>query len=402
MAFAAAVTLVAAAVWVSRQRLDMSAYLSVVPPRTSPGPPVQARLELANKGARRSPAVVASVPLRAVRPRAPVAGSATALLGNGPLEPGGTASAVYRLPTTPRGIWNLGPVQVRIGDPFGLAERAWHAEGACSFVVHPKVVRLDNLRVGAGGAAGGGRSRWQAPRGEELDGMRDFVAGDDLRLVHWKATAKRDRLTVRQDAGAAARSITVLLDLREASHPPGTVETCLEAATSIVVAALSVPGQQVVLATTAGPAAGPAPGRVAGTALLDLLASADLHDGPGAALPPGAVACDLFIVVAPSVSTGLELARYARRRPSQLLVVATTAPPAGQSPATTSTDGQPGGRPLTVLRTGANLQAAWAALLASGLLEAGGRRAGPATAPRRSATDGTAHQAQPAPGGSRA
>ncbi len=71
---------------------------------------------------------------------------------------------------------------------------------SAQIVVGPAMLGLEDVRgrglAGAvSGAAGGRRS---SGRGDEFSGTRPYVVGDDLRLVHWKSTARRGEFVVRE------------------------------------------------------------------------------------------------------------------------------------------------------------------------------------------------------------
>ena len=55
------------------------------------------------------------------------------------------------------------------------------------------------------------------PGGEFLN-LRDYEPGDDLRRVHWRSTARRQRLMVRQNEARRRTPVLVMLDVRPGSH----------------------------------------------------------------------------------------------------------------------------------------------------------------------------------------
>ncbi|MDZ7734031.1 MAG: DUF58 domain-containing protein [Acidimicrobiia bacterium] len=72
--------------------------------------------------------------------------------------------------------------------------------------------------------------------GEDFYALRHYVIGDDLRRVHWPATAHHDELMVRQDELPWQGRATVLVDVRTAHTTPESLELSISAAASIVVA----------------------------------------------------------------------------------------------------------------------------------------------------------------------
>ncbi|MCA8957635.1 MAG: DUF58 domain-containing protein, partial [Planctomycetes bacterium] len=95
-------------------------------------------------------------------------------------------------------------------------------------VVHPAPADLAEYRSRSGGGALGGLV---SDAGGELgpSGLREYRTGDPLRDVHWKATARRGNLVVREHEATSGPGIEVQLDLRDAGPR-------LEAALELLVA----------------------------------------------------------------------------------------------------------------------------------------------------------------------
>lgn len=130
-----------------------------------------------------------------------------------PLPGGGVGRIRYEVIPRQRGRWELGPVRLQVADPFGLFlfGRSWQATDRV--LVRPRVVPLRPLGlVGALSDAGSSARLSAAGLGDPDLTLREYRAGDDRRLVHWKATARRDRLMVRQEELPHQPRGTVLLD----------------------------------------------------------------------------------------------------------------------------------------------------------------------------------------------
>ncbi len=148
--------------------------------------------------------------------------------------------ARYELPTDRRGEVTIGPLEVRRTDPFGLSERRWVLPITATLVVHPKpadtgppprTLSLDP-RV---------RSERSAPvltAGDDFYTLRNYTPGDDLRRVHWPASARRDQLVVRQDELAWHGRIVVVIDNRTNAMPPRGLDVAVEIAAGMILAAL--------------------------------------------------------------------------------------------------------------------------------------------------------------------
>ena len=153
---------------------------------------------------------------------------------------GGVRELSYPVRSDLRGRFTIGPLQVRIADPFGLVELARSFPSTTTLVVTPQVMPLPPARL-TGELVG--RRRRPAP-GSAAAGEDDVVArayrdGDELRRVHWRSTARYGELMVRREEQRWRNRATVLLDTRRDAHRgPGRVpsfEFAVSAAASIGV-----------------------------------------------------------------------------------------------------------------------------------------------------------------------
>ena len=154
-----------------------------------------------------------------------------------PIPPGGRASITYRLHGAQRGRFQVGPVEVRLLDPFGLVARKRTLPGTTPVTVYPPVWRLPaGLALGGATATGDNGRRRPLPSGEDLANVREYVRGDDLRTVHWATTAHRGKLMVRQPEAPQDPRAVVVLDVRADRHagagPGASIETAVAAAAS--------------------------------------------------------------------------------------------------------------------------------------------------------------------------
>lgn len=148
----------------------------------------------------------------------------------------------YRVRGRDRGVYHLGPVQLRQQDPFGLT-LVTHAVGSREeLLVLPRVERLGGeADQGTGAGEAGDHAHLVALRGEDDVSIREYRDGDEMRRVHWPATAHRGELMVRQDDRPVHRRAIILLDARAAAHgvEPGgrspSFEWAVSAAASLVV-----------------------------------------------------------------------------------------------------------------------------------------------------------------------
>ena len=126
----------------------------------------------------------------------------------------GLARFRTRLTPTRRGLLRSDRVTLRLFGPLGLAGRQRSIEVPGELQVLPAFEsrrqlpsRLARLRELDGRSAV--RTRGQ---GTEFDSLRDYVRGDDVRSLDWRASARRRELVVRTWQPERDRRITVLLD----------------------------------------------------------------------------------------------------------------------------------------------------------------------------------------------
>jgi uncharacterized protein (DUF58 family) len=181
--------------------------------------------------------------------------------------------AAYRLPTERRGLVRIGPLDVLVGDPFGLTNLATVAAPAVEITVYPHVDAIEPLpyTTGHDPLAGARRPNSLGRTGEDFYALRPYAVGDDLRRIHWPSSARHDELLVRQHELPWQGRTTVLLDLRKAAHAGDSLEVAVSAAASIV-AATARRHDLIRLVTSAGSDSDFAPGSDHVEAIMEHLA----------------------------------------------------------------------------------------------------------------------------------
>jgi len=139
-----------------------------------------------------------------------------------------------------RGRYRVGPLRLRLTDPFGLVELTRSFTATDRLTVVPAVHPLPAVSLsGAWHAGGDSVARAVAVRGEDDAATREYRHGDDLRKVHWRSTARAGKLMVRREERPWQSSATLLLDTRAAGHrgdgPGSSFEWAVSAAASIGV-----------------------------------------------------------------------------------------------------------------------------------------------------------------------
>lgn len=257
-----------------------------------------------------------------------------------PLAATRSARAAYRIPTDRRGRHVLGPVRIAVTDAFGLARRSRIGMGTDEVLIYPRVHDI----LPPPDVAGSDLDRERLTRlpraeaGAEFLTLRQYEMGDDLRRVHWRSTARRDELYIRQDEAPSRSPAFVLLDVRPSAHRATGFERAVEAAASLV-RALERAGREVVLFDSTGARIGH-PGRRHLLSVLDHLAVVEPR-GPDQ-FAPTLITRRSGLVIAIVGSVGLDELRALRAMTvgaGHLVLVET----AGQTAAAL-----PGRPPLTV------------------------------------------------------
>lgn len=183
-----------------------------------------------------------------------------------------------------RGTVPLETVTLSTAFPFGLFRKERDLRLPGELVVWPSTDRPvpeltlggDRIRRG-GGRSGGG----MAPRGDYRS-LREYRAGDDLRDVHWKASARMGALMTREYERDDSHAVWICLD---AGAPPGEeAERSIEVAASLAARALR-DGRTVALATQ-GTILPPGVGDAHLERILEALARLDFEPGRPAPAPP--------------------------------------------------------------------------------------------------------------------
>jgi uncharacterized protein (DUF58 family) len=101
-----------------------------------------------------------------------------------------------------------------MADPFGFFEVIQHYPSTTTIMVYPRASYLPVLELPRGRASGRATTAQRSPAETiNVGGLRDFVAGDTLRRVHWKASARHDRLMVREFDREPSGDLWIIVDM---------------------------------------------------------------------------------------------------------------------------------------------------------------------------------------------
>ena len=187
-----------------------------------------------------------------------------------------TARGMFNL----RGVHHFGPLEARLGDPFGLFPRRIRVAPENEVIVYPAIhALLHSVPQWSGNGVA------EAHRGQPVDvppdvsTIRDYAPTDGLSRIHWASTARTGRLISRTfDTGQSA-DLLIVLDLQRGIHAGSGIESSLEYAIAVCASVAHGAirrGQAVGLVTNSrsGASFGAGRGEVQRLRLLDFLALA--------------------------------------------------------------------------------------------------------------------------------
>ncbi|MGE5592018.1 MAG: DUF58 domain-containing protein, partial [Bacillota bacterium] len=164
-------------------------------------------------------------------------GQGTSLAGTVP--PLGSLVLTLPVVAARRGFFPAGRLDITLGDPLGIFAAHRLLVSDRRLTVYPRALRLDRLPLALRQPYGHTRTHRHAQ--EDLTSVaevRPWRTGDSPRRIHWKATAHRGDLQVREYELSATTEVHVVLDLCRLGHhgdgPDSSLERSVEVAASLV------------------------------------------------------------------------------------------------------------------------------------------------------------------------
>ncbi|GAB2879316.1 DUF58 domain-containing protein [Nocardioides pacificus] len=233
----------------ARGHYQLSLRRSVQPQLVPAGQPAVVRLALRNDGRTPQGALLLEDQVPYVlgsRPRFVLEGVAH----------GWHREVTYQVRSDVRGHYEIGPMSVRVSDPFGLVELGRSFRSTSELTVTPRTVALPAIALG-GTWTGSGDNRPRAfNTGSSEDvTVREYRMGDDLRRVHWRSSARVGELMVRREEQPWQSRATIFLDNRRRAHRGQGIASSFEAAVSAaasIAVHMTRRGFAVRLVTAAG------------------------------------------------------------------------------------------------------------------------------------------------------
>ncbi len=124
-------------------------------------------------------------------------------------------SAVYHVVPRERGNYQFGEIHFMVFGRLGLASRIVRKQCPTEVRVYPDISGLNRLgfawRTGYLREVGRRLSQFRE-EGTSFSGLRDYVKGDDYRIIDWKVTARRGKLISREYETEQSQQVLLCLD----------------------------------------------------------------------------------------------------------------------------------------------------------------------------------------------
>jgi uncharacterized protein (DUF58 family) len=139
-----------------------------------------------------------------------------------------------------RGVYSFGPVRVTVADLFGHGAATREHQDRGPYVVRPRSlpVRLASRQHAPAGYLRARQSLFEAPA--LFAGVRPYQAGDPMRRVHWRATARTGVTVSKRFDPSRALEVLVALDVQTLPGPHWTLQFDEELVEGLMVAAASL------------------------------------------------------------------------------------------------------------------------------------------------------------------
>lgn len=166
----------------------------------------------------------------------------------------GESDYTYTLRCSKRGYYRIGPLRLDTGDLFGFVSSSWQEAAPTHVTVYPRTVSLEALGLPSRSPFGTQASHqriFEDPT--RMAGTRDYMPGDSMRNIHWKASAREETLLVKKFQPAISLNVQVVLDLNKRAYPGsgavGSSEWAISIAASVASHIITFQRQQVGLIT---------------------------------------------------------------------------------------------------------------------------------------------------------
>ena len=145
----------------------------------------------------------------------------------------------YNLRPTKRGEYDFGFIRAYISSPLGLINRRYNFDGAKILPVFPSFINLGQYELMAASrylTEFGIKKIRKVGQSSEFDQIKNYVGGDDIRTINWKATARKGGLMVNTYTDEKSQNIYCVIDKSRVMRMPFEGLSLLDYAINAAVA----------------------------------------------------------------------------------------------------------------------------------------------------------------------
>jgi len=131
------------------------------------------------------------------------------------LQPAETQILEYTLRPTKRGEYSFGAVNVYVKSPIRLLKRRYQFSQDKMVVVYPSFLQLrayELMAISNRLTELGVKKIQKIGQSQEFEQIRQYVQGDDIRNINWKATARRNDLMINAFQEEKSQNVYCLID----------------------------------------------------------------------------------------------------------------------------------------------------------------------------------------------
>ena len=153
----------------------------------------------------------------------------------------GRVDASYGVRLNHRGCYRFGPLRVSTSAPLGLIRTTTRRKNPDRVLASPRVGQLLpawNRQLKLRNLGGQKSMRRRGKMDGDFYGMRDWRNGDSRNWIHWRTTAKRAKLTVRQFEQRISQDLAIVADLWQptpTTDPSYEIELAISFVATLVV-----------------------------------------------------------------------------------------------------------------------------------------------------------------------
>ncbi len=130
------------------------------------------------------------------------------------VPPKGEKKIQYELTPTERGVYHFGHINLYLSSPLQLATKKYILGEEKELNCYPSFLKLKGFTINAFTDSNtyGTKKVRRIGHSLEFEQIKEYVSGDDIRTLNWKATAKRNQLMVNQYIEEKSQPIYSIID----------------------------------------------------------------------------------------------------------------------------------------------------------------------------------------------